>query len=406
MTVEIKDVELVAKELNAKFTDFKEKNDKRLEAVEQEKGKLAEQVETLNGKLSELDEYKTALEEELKDIRRPGGGGGAKTKAAEEHGVAFEGFVRKGRENDLRELERKAMSTTTDEDGGYAVPEELDRNIIKMLNDEVVMRSVCTVIPVGSPAYKKLVDQGGMTSGWVGETDPRPATDTPKLGEVTPFWGEIYGNPQATQTMLDDAFFNVQSFLMGDLAEVFAEQEETAFTNGDGLKKPKGYLAYPMTADADKTRAFGTLQSIATAAATAFTADELMKLLYGLRKKYRRGASWMMNNNSLFYTRTLKDSEGNYIWRPGIELDQPSRLLGYGIAENEQMPDIAADATPITFGNFKRGYYIVDRMGTRMLRDPYTNKPYVGFYTTKRTGGMLVDSNAIKVMTMAAAPKP
>ncbi|EFC4607177.1 phage major capsid protein [Escherichia coli] len=128
-----------------------------------------------------------------------------------------------------------------------------------------------------------------------------------------------------------------------------------------------------------------------------------IKLIYTLRKAHRTGAKFMMNNNSLFAIRLLKDSEGNYLWRPGLELGQPSSLAGYGIAENEQMPDIAADAKAIAFGNFKRGYTIVDRIGTRILRDPYTNKPFVGFYTTKRTGGMLVDSQAIKLLKIAAA---
>lgn len=399
MAVEEKDVMEVAKDIQKRFDEFKEVNDKRLTAVESEKGKLASQVETLNGKLTELDALKTELENELKAAKRPGSGTRVGTKAANEHSAAFETFVRKGKDDGLAELERKAMETDSDPDGGFAVPEELDRNIIKVLANDVVMRSVSTVIAVGSPAYKRLVDLGGIGSGWVGETDARPATDTPKLGEVTPFWGELYGNPQATQTMLDDAFFNVENFLMTDLAEEFSEKEEAAFTNGDGVKKPKGYLAYPQVTTDDKTRAFGTLQSLGPAGAS-LTGDDLIKLLYTLRKKYRQGASWMLNNNTLFTVRTLKDAEGNYLWRPGLEMGQPSSLLGYGIAENEEMPDIASATTPISFGNFKRGYYILDRMGTRMLRDPYTNKPYVGFYTTKRVGGMLVDSCAIKVLKM------
>ncbi|MBU9866811.1 phage major capsid protein [Rahnella aceris] len=404
MAVEEKDIQEVATALQKNFDEFKVKNDARFTAIEAEKGKLAGEVETLNGKLTELDALKTELENELKSAKRPGGGTRVGTKAAKEHSAAFEGFVRKGKDDGLADLERKAMETDSDPDGGYAVPEELDRNIIKILANDVVMRSVSTVIAVGSPAYKRLVDLGGISSGWVGETDARPATDTPKLTEVTPFWGELYGNPQATQTMLDDAFFNVENFLMTDLAEEFAEKEEVAFTNGDGTKKPKGYLAYPQNAVDDKTRAFGTLQTSSPLGAT-LVGDDLIKLLYTLRKKYRQGASWMLNNNSLFTVRTLKDSEGNYLWRPGIEMGQPSSLLGYGIAENEEMPDIGSATTPISFGNFKRGYYILDRMGTRMLRDPYTNKPYVGFYTTKRVGGMLVDSCAIKVLKMnATAP--
>ncbi|WP_430963142.1 phage major capsid protein [Salmonella sp. CQ24WZ0631SAL] len=401
MAVDIKDVEQVAQELQQKFDDFKAKNDKRVDAIEQEKGKLAGQVETLNGKLSELENLKSDLEKELLELKRPAGG--AQNKVATEHKDAFVGFLRKGREDGLRDLERKALQVGTDEDGGYAVPEELDRSILSLLKDEVVMRQEATVITVGGSDYKKLVNLGGTASGWVGETDTRPQTATSRLGLIEPFMGEIYGNPQATQKMLDDAFFNVEAWINSELATEFAEQEEIAFTTGDGTKKPKGFLAYESTDESDKARAFGKLQHIVSGEATTVTADAIIKLIYTLRKAHRTGAKFMMNNNSLFTIRLLKDTEGNYLWRPGLELGQPSSLAGYGIAENEQMPDIAADAKAIAFGNFKRGYTIVDRIGTRILRDPYTNKPFVGFYTTKRTGGMLVDSQAIKLLKIAAA---
>ncbi len=400
MAVEQKDVEQVAQELQAKFDTFKQKNDKRIEAIEQEKSALAGQVETLNGKLSELDELKTSLEKELLDVKRPGGG--SQTKEAGEHKAAFMNFLRKGREDGLRDLEQKALQVGVDEDGGYAVPEDLDRSILNLLKDAVVMRQEATVISVGGAEYKKLVNLGGTASGWVGETDPRPVTDASKLTQIAPFMGEIYGFPMATQKMLDDAFFNVESWINSELADEFSEKEEVAFTSGDGLNKPKGFMAYESSLDTDKTRPFGKLQHILSGAAGAVTADAILKLVYTLRKTHRNGARFMMNNNSLFAVRLLKDAEGNYLWRPGIELGQPSVLAGYGIAENEQMPDIAAGAKAIAFGNFRRGYTIVDRIGTRILRDPYTNKPFVGFYTTKRTGGMLTDSQAIKLLQIGA----
>lgn len=396
MAVEIKDVEQVAQEIQQKFNDFKEKNDARLDGIVQEKSRLAGEVETLNGKLSELDELKSALEDELKQLKRPAGG--AASKEAGEHKSAFMDFMRKGKDDGLRDLERKALQVGVDEDGGYAVPEELDRTILTLLKDEVVMRQESNTITVGGANYKKLVNLGGTGSGWVGETDARPATEASKLGQIEPFMGEIYGNPQATQTMLDDAFFNVEDWINSELAMEFAEQEEIAFTSGNGTKKPKGFLAYASSLEADKARAFGTLQHIMSGSAAGVTADAIIKLVYTLRKVHRSGAKFMMNNNSLFAVRILKDAEGNYLWRPGLELGQPSSLAGYGVAENEQMPDIAADAKAIAFGNFKRGYTIVDRIGTRILRDPYTNKPFVGFYTTKRTGGMLADSQAIKLL--------
>lgn len=405
MAVDIKDVEQVAQELQSKFDDFKSKNDKRIDALESEKGKLAGQVETLNGKLSELESLKSDLETELAAVKRPGAPQ-QQSKAATEHKTAFMQFMRKGDDDGLRDLERKALQIGTDEDGGYAVPEELDRNILTLLKDEVVMRQEATVITIGGSDYKKLVNVGGTASGWVGEADARPATDASKLKLIEPFMGEIYGNPQATQKMLDDVFFNAEDWINSELAIEFAEQEEIAFTSGNGTKKPKGFLAYASSLDDDKTRAFGTLQHILSGSAAAVTADSIIQLVYTLRKTHRNGAKFMMNNNSLFKIRILKDAEGNYLWRPGLELNQPSTLLGYGISENEQMPDIAADAKAIAFGNFKRGYTIVDRIGTRILRDPYTNKPYVGFYTTKRTGGMLADSQAIKLLQIGAPVAP
>ncbi|HEF8785494.1 TPA: phage major capsid protein [Providencia alcalifaciens] len=401
MAVDHKDVSEVAQELKGKFEEFTQKNDKRIDAIEAEKSKLSGQVDTLNEKLTELDELKTNLEAELAAVKRPNGG--TVNKDVAEHKTAFEQFVRKGKEEGLADLERKAMQVGSDPDGGFAVPEELDRNIISMLRDEVVMRQECNVVTVGSPSFKRLVNQGGSNSGWVGEVDKRPETKTPKLASIEPVWGEIYGNPAATQTMLDDAFFDVEQFITGDLAIEFAEQEEAAFTNGDGIKKPKGLLAYGSDEQADKDRDWGKLQHLLLKKPTEVTADEIMKLIYTMRKVYRSGAKFMMNNNTLFQVRTLKDAQGNYLWQPGLQLGQPSALLGYGIAENEQFSDVVAESTPIAFGNFKRCYTILDRMGVRMLRDPYTNKPFVHFYTTKRVGSMMVDSNAVKVLKAAAA---
>jgi HK97 family phage major capsid protein len=398
MAVEIKDVQEVAEALGKKFDEFKSVNDKRVEALESEKGKLAGQVETLNGKLSELDELKSALEKELADAKRPGASG---SKSVSEHKNAFMQFVRKGKDDGLAELQQKALQTTVEADGGYAVPEELDRSIIELLRDESPMRSVCNQITVSTPDYKRLVNLGGAGSGWVGETAARPATGTPTLAQISAFMGEIYANPQATQTSLDDMFFDAEGWLSAEVAREFAEQEGLAFLTGDGVNKPKGLLAYAMSTDNDAARAFGTLQKVHSGVAGDFTADDLIKLVYTLRKGFRAGASWMMPNTTVFKIRTMKDAEGNYLWRPGLEAGQPSLILGYGITENEDMPEVAADANAIAFGDFRRAYTIVDRIGTRVLRDPYTNKPNVGFYTTKRVGGMLTDSQAVKVLTLS-----
>ncbi|HGM4911047.1 TPA: phage major capsid protein [Pseudomonas aeruginosa] len=400
MPADIQDVKQVAEELGAKFDEFKQKNDKRVEALEAEKGKLVEQVETLNEKLGQLDDMKSSLEKELAGMKRPDGTG---TKAASEHKAAFMQFVRKGIDTGLGELQAKALQIGVDADGGYAVPEELDRNIIELLRDESPMRQVCNQITVGTPDYKRLVNLGGAGSGWVGETAPRPETSTPTLAQINAVMGELYANPQATQTSLDDMFFDAEGWLNSEVGREFSEKEGSAFLLGDGVNKPKGLLAYPFAVAGDKTRPYGTLQRLVSGNAGALNGDNLIDLVQAVKAGYRRAGVWMMNNLTVAYVRKLKDSEGNYLWRPGLEVGQPSSLLGYGITENEDMPDIAADANALAFGDFKRAYTIVDRIGTRVLRDPYTNKPYVGFYTTKRVGGMLVDSQAVKVLTLSAA---
>ncbi len=400
MPADIQDVKQVAEELGAKFDEFKQKNDKRVEALEAEKGKLVEQVETLNEKLGQLDDMKSALEKELAGMKRPDGTG---TKAASEHKAAFMQFVRKGIDTGLGELQAKALQIGVDADGGYAVPEELDRNIIELLRDESPMRQVCNQITVGTPDYKRLVNLGGAGSGWVGETAPRPETSTPTLAQINAIMGELYANPQATQTSLDDMFFDAEGWLNSEVGREFSEKEGSAFLLGDGVNKPKGLLAYPFAVAGDTTRPYGTLQRLVSGNAGALNGDNLIDLVQAVKAGYRRAGVWMMNNLTVAYVRKLKDSEGNYLWRPGLEVGQPSSLLGYGITENEDMPDIAADANALAFGDFKRAYTIVDRIGTRVLRDPYTNKPYVGFYTTKRVGGMLVDSQAVKVLTLSAA---
>ena len=398
MAIDEKDIGEVAKELKGAFEDFKKSNDKELEAIKAEKNKLEEKTNQLNEKLGEIDQLKADLEKELKSAKRPGVPKGD----IEAHKKAFMQFVRKGVDDGLADLQQKAVQVAVEADGGYAVPEELDRTLLEILKDESPMRRVCNSITIGTSDYKKLVSLGGAGSGWVGETDARPATGTPTLAQIAATMGEIYANPQATQTSLDDVFFNVEQWLSEEIAREFAEKEGAAFLSGDGTNKPKGILAATMALTGDDVRAFGQLQNIKSGAAGTFAGDNLIDLIYSLKRGYRQNASFMMNGLTVAKARKLKDNDGNYLWQPGLQQGQPSTLLGHGIEENEDMPDAVADANAILFGDFKRGYTIVDRMGTRVLRDPFTNKPYVGFYTTKRVGGMLTDSNAIKVLTLSA----
>lgn len=397
-------------ELQASFEAFKTANDERLEKMA--KGEAVSEVESKVEKAAaHMDEIKRRLDEIEAKQNRPPRASADGDPVKSEHKEAWEKWLRKGKgEEELRSLEQKALNVTTDGDGGYAVPEQVDREILSLMQTFSPMRSVARVITVGTPDYKKLVNKHGAAYGWVDEDDARPETNTPTLAQVAAVMGEIYANPAATQTMLDDVFFNAESWLAEELSEAFALGEGASFVTGNGTKRPKGFLDYMMASTKDGVRAFGTIQYVPTGADGAFKttsatvnpADDLLDLIHAMKGGNRQGAVFMMNSATLGAVRKWKDNDGAYIWRPGIEAGQPSNLLGYPVVENEDMPDIGSGTTPIAFGNFRRGYYIVDRIGIRSLRDPYTNKPYVQFYTTKRVGGMLVDSEAIKVLKMSA----
>ena len=361
-----------------------------------------------------LDELNNRIDGIEAKANRPGAGvpGADITAAEKEHLKAFQAFARKGIDNGLQDLEIKAgMSTGSDPDGGYAVPTVIDSEIEKLLKDLSPMRRICKVISVSTPDYHKLVNKGGTASGWVGETQARPETDTPQLGKLTPYWGEIYANPAATQQAFDDACFDVDAFLTEGVGEEFAAQEGTALIAGDGILKPKGLLSFPTDTAGDKTRAFGTLQYIKTGEAAAFKAasatgspaDCLVDLLYSVRSVYRQGSVWLMNSNTLATVSKFKDAvNGLPIWQRGLVEGQASTLLGYPVEECEEMPDIAAGAFPIAFGNFKRAFTIVDRTQTRMLRDPFSNKPWIHLYCTRRIGSFLNNHQAVKLLKISA----
>jgi len=390
------------------FEEFKRTNDDLIKAKAD--GKSVESLEAklakVDAELSKIADIKGEIEALEKRMNRPGAAGEQdKTKA--EHKAAFCKFMRKGDDNGLADLQRKAYNITTDADGAFAVPEEIDRDILAKLVDVSPIRQIATVRTIGTSDYKKLVNIRGTASGWVDEDDARAATNSSQFAQVTPFMGELYAYPQATQQMLEDVFFNAEAWIGEEVATEFARAEGAAFVSGDGTKKPKGFLAYTTAATADGARAFGTLEHVATGVAADWAAsnpqDILITLTYKLKAGYRANARWVTNKGILSEVRKWKGSDGQYIWRPGLEQGQPDTILGYGITEAEDMPAKAANALPVAFGDFSRGYLIVDRIGTSVLRDPYTNKPYVGFYTRKRLGGCVVDSEAIKVIKIAAA---
>ena len=299
-------------------------------------------------------------------------------------------------------LEAKSLDNATPGAGGFSIPREIDEKIDSTVLAISPIRRIANVVKVGSSNYRKLITTGGYQSGWVGTEALRPETTTPTFTEVIPPSGDLYANPAASQHMLDDAMFDVDDWLAKEVANEFARAEGMAFVKGTGVNQPLGFLTSPSTAAADSTRPMGTLQFLATGVSAGFPAtnpaDKLIDLVQTLRQPYRQGAVFVMNSSVAAQIRKFKTADGAFIWQPGLIGGQPATLLGYPVIEAEDMPDVAANSLSIAFGNFQAGYTIAERNETSILRDPYTKKPYVYFYATKRVGGQVVNSEAIKLL--------
>ena len=346
---------------------------------------------------SDVDEVKSRLDKVSRAASRPLIGTGA-GMSPELKGFV-DGYLRQGRESEL-----KSVTGVIPGDGGFAVPREIDALIAAALKKISPIRSIANVVQTGTAGYRKLITAGSTASGWVSETAARPMTGTPTFYEIAPPTGELYANPAASQAMLDDAQFDLESWLAGEIAMEFARAEGAAFVNGSGTNQPKGFLQSTTALTNDSVRAFGTLQHVVTANASGFgTSPELVliDLVHQLKAGHRQGASWVMNSATLAQVRKFKAADGSFIWQPGIMDGAPARLLGYPVVEAEDMPDVAANALPIAFGNFHNGYLIAERTATSILRDPFTNKPFVHFYATKRIGGQVLDSEAIKLLKIS-----
>ena len=389
------------------FEEYKKNNDERYEELKKGTGKASE----LEGKLRGIEGELQKKEEQIRDLEakmnRPGFAGTLSDDPVKaEHKKAFDAFLRKGDESGLAELQKKAVQIAVDADGGYAVPEEMSREIYRLIDADSPMRAVCGVRLVGTEDIRQLVDIGGLTSGWVAETAARPVTNSPQLAQVIPTFGEIYAMPAATQKAIDDIFFDVEAWLVDSTASKFAKEENAAFTTGDGTNKPKGLLAATMATTGDDTRAFGTFQYLATGVAAGMPAtnpsDLLIDLVSAVKSRYYSNARFMMNRQTLATIRKWKDSQNNYLWQPGLQSGEPNAILGFPYTYNDDMPGIGANALCVAFGDFREAYIILDRTGIRLLRDPYTNKPYVNFYITKRVGNMILNTEAVKFIKCEA----
>jgi HK97 family phage major capsid protein len=385
------------------FEAFKSTNDERLEQLEQRSRVDTMTEEKLRRIDRDLDAHKRAVDRLVHKQARPQLEGG-RDRDLGEHKTAFEAYTRRGQEAALQALEAKAMSVATDSDGGYLVPDETERAINASLRDVSPIRAIATVRQVTGSVLKKPFAVSGPATGWAGETAARPETDTPTLAELTFPTMELYAMPAATQSLLDDTAIDIDQWIADEVRAAFAEQEGTAFVAGDGVNKPRGFLDYPTVANAAWTH--GNIGTVASGAAGDFAAadpaDALIDLIYAVKAGYRANASFVMNRATQAAVRKLKDSDGHYVWQPSTSPGEAPTLHGFPVVEAEDMPDIAADSTAIAFGDFRRGYLVVDRVGIRVLRDPFSSKPYVLFYTTKRVGGGVQDFDAIKLMQFSA----
>lgn len=388
------------------FEAFRQANEERLAQIESSNGPdvvTTEKMERIN---RSLEEQKKAMDQLLLKQARPALGHSRDSTVSNiEHKNAFESYVRRGHETGLRQFEAKALSYGSDPDGGYLVPDETSTEIGKRLALISPIRSIAGVRLVSSSVYKKPFAVTGPATGWVAETDVRPQTASPSLSELQFPTMEIYAMPAATSTLLDDAAVDIDAWIATEVESVFAEQEGAAFVNGDGVNKPRGFLTHT-NVDEDSW-SWGSLGYVPTGAAGDFAStdasDQLIETIYALKAGYRQNANWVMNRKTQAEIRKLKDGDGNYLWQPPATAGEKAMLMGFPVVEAEDMPDISTDSFAIAFGDFARGYLIVDRAGVRVLRDPYSAKPYVLFYTTKRVGGGVQDFDAIKLLKFGTA---
>lgn len=397
------DISGAVEELHEAFAAFRDTNDLRLGEIE---SRLSADV-LVNEKLARIDrtidETKSRIDRFSMQRARPYlAGEDEKSRSGKdnEHKAAFYAYMRSGENSGLKQLEEKALSSGSGPDGGYLVPQQAEREILQRLAAISPIRSVASVREISTAAFRKAFSLSGPAAGWVAEQDPRPQSANQQLADMNFPAMELYAMPAATQTLLDDAAIDVEQWVASEIDTVFAEQEGAAFVNGDGVNKPTGFLSYPVSTTG--AWSWGSMAYVPTGVDGDFAAsdpsDILVDLVYAAKAGYRQNARFVMNRKTQAEVRKLKTDSGDYIWAPPAGVGQPATLMNFPVVEAEDMPDIASDSFSIAFGDFQRGYLIVDRAGIRILRDPYSAKPYVLFYTTKRVGGGVQDFDAIKLL--------
>lgn len=378
-----------------------------LKGVDEVKTALAGFVGDITEQLNKQEDRLTMLDRKsnFPATRRPALAAAAEIEAP--HQKAFNAYLRTGEDDALRGLhvEEKAMSTAVAGDGGYLVDPKTSASIQSVLRGASSLRQIAKVVNVEATSYDVLIDSTETGAGWATETASASETATPTIERITIPLHELSALPKISQRLLDDSAFDIEDWLAGRVADTFSRSEAAAFIHGDGADKPVGLLTHPAV-DNDAW-AWGSLGYTATGTDGGFSnaspGDGLINLVYSLGAQYRANAVFVLNSKTAGVVRQIKDAEGRFLWSDGLTQGEPARLLGYPVLVAEDMPDIANDAFAIAFGDFAAGYTIAERPDLRILRDPFSAKPHVLFYATKRVGGDVSDFAAIKLLKFAAS---
>lgn len=424
------EIKKVLDEQGAAFEAFKQANDELIKAKADGKAvaDLEAKVAAANEHLSKLDELKANIQSQIDDLAkrtRPGAGSEGKSDIAEEvksfndqraaqsnqkvapvgedeyvaYKSAFLRVMRFG-ERVLSSDEQKAMQVGVESEGGYFVPAATVGRIIKRVYEQSMMRQLSTVMSISTNDIEGLIDRDEADYGWVGEHSARTETNTPEIGKWRLECHEMYAAPKVTQKLLDDSAVDIESWLANKVADKYARAENDAFINGNGAGKPRGLFTYTTAATGDATRAWGTFEHVVTGANGDFhttKADPLFDFLATFKNQYLQNARWLTRREVIAKVRKIKEgTSDNYIWQPGLQMGQPDRLLGFPIVIDQDVPALGSGSLSMALGDFAEAYTILDRIGIRTLRDPYTAKPYVIFYSTRRIGGGALNFDAVK----------
>lgn len=386
--------------LGRAWEHFKQVNDMRLAEIEK-KGHADPLYQEQLGKISDaLDNYKSRLDSMETAWNRPSTDAFELTYKSgdpfvSEYKKAFDGYLRKGAVGGVESFEKKALSVGSDPDGGYLVTPSMSSTIIRIVNETSPMRKVAAIETISTDALEILEDKDDAAAGWTTEAGSVADTTTPKLGKKNIPVHELYAQPKATQKLVDDSAIDIEQWLAAKVADIFSRKENSAFINGIGVGQPRGILTYA----AGTT--WGKIEQITSGSSGAVTADGLIKLYYGLKEQYAVKSTFFMNRSIVQSVRLLKDTTNQYIWQPGLSAGAPDTLLGVSVIQAADMPTASANSLSVALADFGRAYQIVDRIGIRVLRDPFTDKPFVKFYTTKRVGGDVTNFEAIKILKLA-----